>query len=106
MDTEEKVMRKMKRPRANSLKDPVRIFTTVESGLKDKVFELAREDGRSVQEWLRVELKPLIEKRWAASRRKQAKDDEDELDPAERYDPPAAVRGTAIPPESVSEESA
>ena len=78
--------REMKRPRANSLKDPVRIFTTVESELKTKVFELAADDGRSVQEWLRVELKPLIERKWAERQKRLAKATEPaEIDPAERY---------------------
>ncbi len=96
MGTEEN-MREMKRPRANSLRDPVRIFTTIESELKEKAFELAKQDGRSVQEWLRVELKPLIEKKWSERQAKLAKVEEvvDEIDPANCYTGPGLVEEPA-----------
>lgn len=66
----------LKRPRANSLSDGVRIFFAVEREYKEKIFALARVDDRSVFEWGRIALKEIVDSRWPEYLRKKKADEE------------------------------
>ncbi len=61
----------LKRPRANSLSDGVRIFFAIEREYKEKIFSLARADDRSVFEWGRIVLREIVDARWAEHLKKK-----------------------------------
>lgn len=61
-----KAYKDLKRPRANSLVDPVRASFTIEREYHEKIKILSADDSRSTFEWLRVKVMELVDREFPA----------------------------------------